>query len=361
MWPYDATMLASLLGSHEMAVQIDVFDQDGIRAADIPFEDGTITATLLADVCRSGSFRVTRRLIDRGLLDPRRDRVRISTGVKGLPLIPIFVGRVTDTPLSSGGLVQVQVEDFGRDLVDARFEQPWAAQPGIAVEAEMRRLIKDVDPEFALDTVSARPGVVPPSLVWEENRAGALDELAASINCIWQSDRVGGFTLYPNPYSWETPPPTGLTLTDGAGGNLTSWTRNTTRDGVYNSITVLVERADNSTPMRITVRDESPASPYRWGGPFGKVNRIVRLQTPGGGAEARALAQRVLNQSLSLYQSWQLSTPHFPLLDPGDVIGVAVGDFITAQVVETISYPLQAMSAASIATRELRLAVEVDS
>lgn len=360
MYPHSTSLRTALLGSHEMTVQIDVFNKTGLRAANIPFGSGIINASLLSDVCRSGSFSVTRRLTDQGLLDPRQDRVRISTGVVGFPLIPIFIGRVMDQVESDGGQVQIQVEDYGRDIVDARFESPWAAISGTRVDAEMRRIIKNVDQDFSLTSTRALYGSVPPALVWEENRAGALDELASGINCIWQSDRVGGFELYPNPYNLTTPPSLSLTLTEGGAGNLTSYVINTTRDGVYNSITILVERAENSSPHRVTVRDTNPASMTRWGGQFGKVNRIVRLQTPGGYAEATVLAQRLLNQSLSLFRSWRLTTPHFPLLDPGDVIGVTVKGSTTAQVVETITYPLSAIEQSSIATRELRQVTEVN-
>lgn len=360
MWPHTEAARLAFLGSHEMVVQIDVFDSVGNRATDIPFEDGIISATLLADVCRSGSFTVTRRLTNQGLLDPRRDRVRISTGVKGYPLVPIFVGRVMDNVEASGGGVQILVEDFGRDIVDARFEQPWPALGGSPVPMEMRRIIQDANPTYSLDASAALPGATPESLVWEEDRAGALDELAAGINCIWQSDRTGGFVLYPNPYNLTAPPSAALTLTDGADGNLTSYVRTTTRDGVYNSVTVLVERGDNSPPIRITERETNPNSPFLWGGEFGKVNRVVRLQTPGGYAQAAVLARRVLAQSLALFQSWRLSTPHFPLLDPGDVVGVRADGETTAHVVESLTYPLRALEATSITTRELRNLVEVN-
>lgn len=362
MYPASESLRTALLGSHEMTVQIDVFTRRGLRAQNIPFSGGIINASLLSDVCRSGSFTVTRHLTDQGLLDPAQDRVRITTGIPGFPLIPIFIGRVMDQVEADDGQVQIMVEDYGRDIVDARFESPWSAISGSEVHAEMRRIIKNVDENFSLNSTRAllSGGSVPPALVWEENRAGALDELASGINCIWQSDRIGGFELYPNPYNLTTPPPLTLTLTEGNAGNLTSYAINTTRDGVYNSVTVLVERAENTNPHRVTVRDTASGSPFRWGGEFGKVNRIVRLQTPGGYAEAARLAQRLLNQSLSLFRSWRLSTPHFPLLDPGDVIGATVSGTTTAQVVETISYPLAAIEQASIATRELRQVTEVN-
>lgn len=349
--------IAALSQDHEMVVQVNVFNKAGLRATDIPIEGGTINASLLSDVCRSGSFMVTSRLTDAGLLDPRQDRVQILTGARGFPLIPIFTGRVMDTSAPSGGLVQVQVEDYGRDVVDARFEQPWQSDITSGIPQEIRRLIQDVDPGFSVDLRGAIPGPTP-DVVWDEDRAGAVDELAAATNTIWQSDRVGGFVVYPNPYGLTTVPQWRLTLRTGPGGTLGSLVKNVTRDKIYNSITVLVERSDGGRPVRVTVRDSTPGSPFFWGGEFGKVNRVVRLQTAQGLSEVGLLAQRLLSQSLSLYQSWRLTTPHFPLLDPGDVIGVNDEGNLSVQVVESISYPLEAISSASFATRELRFEQE---
>lgn len=361
VWPHTADLLAALSRDHEMVTKVDVFTRStGVRATDIPIEDGTITASLLSDVSRSGSLTVTRRLTDSGLLDPNRDRVRISTGPRGWPLIPIFTGRVTDLNDGDAGQVVVNLDDFGSDVVNARFEQPWAALGGSPVADEITRLITDVDPLFGVDTSRALRGSTQ-TVTWEEDRAGALDELAAAINCIWQTDRVGSFVLYPNPYNLTVPPPLTVTLSDGPGGNLTSSVRAVSRDKVKNSITVLVERASNTPPIRVTVRDTNPGSPFFWGGDFGKANLVVRLNTPGGQGDAEIMARRILNQSLALAQSWRLTTPHFPLLDPGDVIGVSRRGVITVQVVESITYPLLATNATSISTRELRQDTEVDA
>lgn len=358
-WPFTPDLLTALSGSHEMAVQVDVFTSTGIRAANVPVEGGTITASLLSDVSRSGGLSVAQRFIDAGLFDPNRDRVRISTGPKGWPLIPIFTGRVTQTSEPDSGVVQVSVDDFGQDISKAHFEQPWEAGSGSPVATEMVRLIRDVDPLYTVDVGRALAGSTP-AVTWDEGRAGALDELAAAINCVWQSDRTGGFVVYPNPYNLTTPPPLVLTLTDGEAGTLTSCVKVSSREEVYNSITVLVERPDNAPPIRITVRDTDLGSPYRWGGEFGKQNRVVRLNTPAGVGAASLMAQRLLSQSLGLSRSWRLTTPHFPLLDPGDVIGVRRRGQITAQVVESITYPLDALDATTLATRDLRQATEVE-
>lgn len=360
MWQVSADHLRALSTDHPMTVTATVFRGKGdVQASNVPVIAGTITATLLADVCREGTIAVPRQLTRQGLFDPAYDKVQIFTGVEGFPPIPLFIGRVVDRAVAGSGMAQIQVEDFGRDIVDARFEQPWQALPRTAAAQEIQRIIWDVDDTFGVDISRALPGRSP-SLTWEENRAGALDELAAAINCIWQPNRVGNFEVYPNPYNLTRPPSVSLTISDGPDGIISDLVRHTTRDGVYNSVTVQVERADGTKPVRVTVRDSRPRSPFRWGGAYGKLNRVVRLQTPGGRPEAQMLAQRLLNQSLALHNSMRITFPHFPLLDPGDVIGVTdteEGD-TTVQVVESVQYALEAGVESSAGTRELRKVTE---
>lgn len=353
VYPASADLIRAFQGNHEMVCQVDVFDDDGLRAADVGIEAGQITATLLADVSRSGSLTVSRRLIDQGLFDPNWDKVRISTGVRGYPLVPIFTGRVQDNSIDhTGRSVVVSLADFGDDLVNAPFERPWVVKSNRSVLAAIKSLIRNVDPDFTIDFTDTPDGLTP-DVAWTDSRTSALDELATAINAIWQSTRTGGFVVYRNPYLQGTPAPAVMTLSDGPGGSLTDFQEVRSRGEVYNSITLEVQRADGGNPIRVTVRDNRSASKTRWGGKFGKRNRKINVSTPYSEGEAQQIAKRILGQSLALARSWSLSTPHFPLLDPGDVIAVRYEDRIWAQVIESITYPLLAMNGTSISTREL--------
>lgn len=355
MYVVSEDLARALRGSHEMVCQVDVFDGDGVRAVDVPIEAGSVSASLLSDVCRTGAITVSTRLVDAGLFDPLWDKVRISTGVRGYPLIPIFTGRVQDNNIDrSDRSVTVTLADHGDDLVNAPFEKPWVVKSGRSVLNEMVNIIHDVDLDFTVDLTDTPDGTTP-DVAWSDNRTQALDQLATGINAIWQSTRTGGFVVYRNPYQQTTPTPAVMTLSDGRGGSLTSFQEVRSRTEVYNSITLEVQRADGGDPIRVTVRDNRSRSKTRWGGKFGKRNRKISAQTAYSEGEARQIAKRILGQSLALAKSWSLSTPHFPLLDPGDVIAVRFEDHIWAQVIESINYPLLAINDTRISTRELVL------
>lgn len=356
---YTHAQVEAFSRNHRMVTEVEV-----IRGAEslgpIDIESGTVTATLTSQVNRNANLVVTRHVTDAGLLDPLTDEVVIYTGIPGIVKVPIFTGRVDSYVEDEPGRVQVVCVDRSADVIRARFEQPWPAIVGGSVLAEIDRIIKDVDGAFAVTFEDAFDGINPQA-VWQEDRGGALDELATTVNCVWQTDRTGGFVVFPNPYVIASSVTPEVLFQDGPTGNINSIRKTVSREFVANSVTVVVERTDNSTPIRVTARDTNPLSKTRWGGIFGKQNLIKKIQNPLTEENATLLAFRLLNQSLALAQSWQITTPHFPLLDPGDVIAVKWRDEVTAQVIESITYPLQAIDRTTFSTRQLRQEGELAS
>jgi hypothetical protein len=342
----------ALMKNHQMSVRVELITA-GMSSGPVPFIDGTITATFTSQVTRTGNLRVPLSIVESGMLNPLTDQCVILTGIPGIIETPVFTGRVVSYSKTSDQVVTVQLADTSRDIVRARFEQPWRAVTGATAGSEMVRIVADVSGEIAID-VSRTPDIINPYVVWEEDRGKALDDLASAMSCIWQGDRYGGLVAYPNPYSTSDTPPSAATLMTGPGGTITSITEVVSSENMANSVTVVVERTDNSPPIRVTARDTNPSSPTRWGGPFGKQNIIRKTHNPLTEAAAKFIAFRILNQSLALFRSWQITTPHFPLLDPGDVVTVHWNNSITAQVVESITYPLEAIDGTTLSTRELR-------
>jgi hypothetical protein len=358
VYPVTVEQAQALLESHVMSVRVECFS-GGVSKGQVPIVDGEVTATFTSQINRNASLTVPRTVIDAGLLNPLTDHVMIYTGITNVVEIPIFFGRVDAHTRNQSGRVQVSLVDQSADVIRARFEQPWAALVGNNIPNEMTRMIIDVNSAFTVDSTNAPLSLMPAGL-WEEDRGAALDEMATSINCIWQSDRTGGFVIYPNPYASTQPVPAVLELRDGSSGNLVAIEETVSREMINNSVTVIVERTDNTPPVRITVRDAGPTSPTRWGGVFGKQNMVRKIRSSIGAQEAAVVAIRMLSQSLALSRSWRISTPHFPLLDPGDVFSVVWDSVTNTQVVESITYPLMAIDDTSISARELRFEDEIE-
>lgn len=348
---------AALLSSHEMSTRVVAF-RGAESLGDVPVSDVGVSATYSTRGGRAGTLVVDRSIIDSGLLSPLSDQVIVYTGIKGVVEVPIFTGRVDTQNADSDGEVEVPLISRGTEAIRAQFETPWAVGPPLLSTNAITAILQNVDSTWAVEVGGASARVIPPNLVFEYDRGQALDQIAQGASQIWQPDRTGGFVLYDNPYTIGPALAANsvVTIRDGFGGATVRVFDARTREGIYNSVTVVVERVDNVEPMRVTVRDTTIGSPTEWGGTFGKQNLVLKNQTPMSQADTVALALRILRQSLALQRSWRIELPHMPLLDPGDVFTLWYRNEVTAQVVESVTYSGMANELTVISSRELTLA-----
>ena len=345
-----------LLGTHRMTTTATV-----IRGSEnlglIPVISGYVSATLGTRGGRDAYFTTPRSVIDRGLLNPLTDRVILGTGVRDYLDITLFTGRVDTHDIDETGLAQIQLLSVAAEAIRDDFEVPWTATSTTA-GGEIARILTDVDPTWGVDLTRATSVPLTGQQVWESDRGQALDQVASGANLIWQPDRYGSFVVFDNPFlaGAGLSATSVITFTDGQDGVLVRVDETKTRQGVFNSITVVMERTDNTEPIRVTVRDDNPLSVTAYGGPFGRQNRVIKNPTS---QDPTMLAGRLLRQSLALRRSWTIRLPHVPILDPGDVFTLWYRDEVTAQVVETVQYGLGANDGSIITSREL-IAVELE-
>lgn len=356
MFPASAVQRAGFMGSHTMSLKVSVLRGSSLLAENIPIESGSVSATYATQGGREATLNVARQVIDDGLLNPLSDVVYIATGIPGLIEVPIFTGRVDAHNDTIDGLVEVPLISRGEEAIRAQFEQPWAAVDGNEARLEIKRILQSIDPTWSVDVSRAQQTTIGRNLVWEDDPGQALDQLAQGASLIWQPDRTGGFEVYTNPYLLGPAalPTDYLTFRDGSGGTVVDVQDAKSRDGIYNSVTVVAEKYGNQAAIRRTVRDNNPASPTYWGGVFGKQNLVLKSQLPIDVDQAQELALRVLNQSLAFQRTWTVSLPHMPLLGPGDCFALWYKNEVTAQVVESIDYTVNAEDPTVITSRELR-------
>lgn len=343
---------AALMGSHEMDVQVDVYLGATLIYGNLPIRGGAVEATLGTRAGRRAVFGVDRRFLP--FVTPMGARVLIRTGIGSMEMVPIFEGRIDSVPDDHTGSVEVQCVGRGQDVQDARFEFPYAIAAGVSLLGQLTNLLITGTYLGSVEVQGVVQDKLSSVLVYEEDRGGACDDIARALQVIWSEGRAGQFRIFPNPFAATVQPPTVALLRDGVNGVLAGITRTTSRTLISNSVTVVVERTDGSAPIRATARDNSPSSPTFWGGPFGRQNAIVKTQAPLSQADAAQLAGRLLSQSLALQRSWTITLPHYPLLDPGDVIAVWWNNEVSAQVIESITYPLSAEQPTYLSTREWR-------
>jgi hypothetical protein len=355
MFNVDPSVLAYILsGNPEMTTRTQVLAPGGVTTINVEQGSSGVQGTFGQQVGKTLALSVDRSVTDAGLLNPVTDHVLV-TCVLPFTEIPMFYGRPTDWTRKTPGQVSVRCADDASDLINDDFIVPYATTPGNSVAAEVQAIVAGANAAFGVDTSRMNNGVILASQVWEDDRGQALGDLCTATNNLWQAGRAGGFIFYPNPYANpQVYVPTWTFKNDGS-GQLISVEKTEAASNVYNAVTIIVERTDID-PIRITVYDNDPTSPTRWGGPFGYRNKNVKTQTPNSTTEAKALGLRLLRQYTALTDTWVLTLPFFPLVDQGDVIALWDDDnTVTPLVVESYSSPMDPQGSTTVSGRKLTL------
>ena len=329
---------------HKRVTRIDAFDIDGVvLAQDVPVIDGDVGSNLTNRVSRSATWSLPDEWYPRSPTDPFSQYVsvvRIRSGVEygngTEELFPLFTGRVLTAQRSAAGSVDFTADDLAADVVDYRFESPRTADRNSTVLTEIENLIREALPQAVFKAHGVADGPVP-ELTWDEDRGQALDDLASAVGGRWLADGEGRFSVQPIVYEPGTPVQDFL---DGPGGLLSTADIDSTRAGSANSITIVSERTDGSDPIRITVRDTSPTSPTFFGGKFGKVSQIIKIQTPLTIAEAQRMARAYLEASVALTEQWTVSTVPDHTMETGDTARFRYRGLVSEQVIDSMVYPL---------------------
>lgn len=352
--PSTATYQAVLRQPHRRFYRLDVTDIDGVpRASFLKPLSGRVQAQLTNRVTRTADFSLPEAFYPDdadGALSPEHAVAHISAGIRygdgSVEDFPIFTGRVTDVELAPDGEVAFHCEDLADDVVRARFEQPRTTQEATTL-AEIEAIILEALPQatFGTHTVVDQPT---PLLTWDEDRGQALDDLANSLGGRWYVLGNGDFVVRPFSY---VPGTVAQTIHDGPGGLMHEANLGRSRAGVANSIIVVSERTDGTPPIRVPAQDISPGSPTFYGGKFGRVSQVIKVNTPLTATQAQVLAQTQLAASIALSDQWTSAVVPDHSLEPGDTVDLEHRNRGSVQVIDGMTYPLGTSDPMQIASR----------
>lgn len=129
------------------------------------------------------------------------------------------------------GLVSVECVGLLQRVLDARFRVPQVPRPNGTLVSEFRRLMVPGMPVVIDAGLVDRP--CPQNFVWDDDRLGALYELADAWPARLRVDQFGALRVLPPLPS--TPVPV-LSWADGEGGTVIRAPRSGSRDGVHNVV-----------------------------------------------------------------------------------------------------------------------------
>ena len=343
MLPTTVAYRNTLPAPHKRAFRIDVTDIDGApRAQNIRPLDGLVNASVTQRVMRDAQFLLENTWYPDEATDPLSPEfavAHISAGVEygdgSQELFPIFTGRIDTVELQPDGTVLFTCFDLAADVIAYRFEQPRTTSAETTL-AEIRSLILEALPQatFGTNTVADTPT---PQLTWDEDRGQALDDLSDSVAGRWYTLGDGQFVV--RTLSYESGPVV-ATYADGPRGVVTEATVSRSRSGAVNSVVVVSERTDGSEPVRVPARESNPSDPLFFGGKYGKVSQITKVQTPLSVTQAQNLAVAQLDAGSALREQWSVSMVPDMAVEPGDTVDLAYRGRQGRQIIDEITYPL---------------------
>lgn len=317
----------------------------GAQAREFQVIDGSVRCTLNSRVTRSLTCTVPEEFYpveDTDFLAPYGNQIRAYRGIEHgdgtRDEFPIFRGPIRAIAPNGDGRATLRAEDLAGQVVAASFANPQLAQVGDPIATEFERLVLDAVPGAEFGTHSDLADLVPP-LNYDYDRGSALDQLAKASSCFWYALADGRFVLRRVPWTVASPPLT--TLSSGDGGTLLKAYPSRDASDLFNVVTVTGERADGSTPLSWTARDDDPASPTFYLGPYGVKARQVKLSTATSSTQVKSAAETFLRASLARVESWQGQCVADASLELGDALGLTYrGRMGITQVVVGIDMPL---------------------
>lgn len=313
-WPLAVTT------SHTVAHLVQVWRGGQLLVADLPVAGGSVvrdhgavlTSAAVVDVADPAHLP----LQPTDPLMPLGDELRIHLGIRypdgSTELVQVFAGPVVSCPTAlARGQFTVHAEGWLRYVADDRFLAPY--QPAGSATAAITALLRESVPDAVVDVaVPDRP--VPAGLLFEEDRLQAVQDLAAGLGAVVTERPAGGFRIAPDPSPDPAAQPVRSYL-HGEGNTLLS--RNEpalTREERYNA--VVATNPDDDT-VRAVAKVDDPASPVRWGGPFGRKALYFSSPLLTAATVQQAAASR-LDNLRGRVRKIEADIGPDPALEPGD-------------------------------------------
>lgn len=365
MYPISAAARAALRGSHAVDSRVTAYTPASGVLAGVPVTSGSVEADAKSQVRRTASLAVAdARLWPAGgfdALSPVGAEVGIEFGIvlpTGTEWVPVFRGPVQSASLSlpATSALAVTLADRSKWVAEDRLDVPSQTRPATTTVAEIARLITESLPGVEVVDLTGNTTLAPVLDIDKERWQDGVEKLADSIAAEVYADGLGRFVIRRQPTLDDAP----VWVVDaGATGVLIKADRELTREGVYNAVIATGERTDGTPPVYAKVTDDDPASPTRYGGPFGRRPRYYSSPLLTSQAQAQTAAAAILARARGYVATVELEAVPNPALEPGDVIEVRLPDGSRQRhIVDKVPLSLAATDTQSLTTRSVDLPAE---
>ncbi|HTI26192.1 MAG TPA: DUF5047 domain-containing protein [Kutzneria sp.] len=352
--------LDALTRSHQLYTHVEVWFA-GAKAADLDIQSGSVQVTARNRVRRTATFVVAEEMWPRSatdLLAPFGAEIRAWRGIRdaagamvGQPA-PVFAGRVESVSRQRlSGAVEVVCSDRFAAINDFQFETPRTPDTRALLTSVIRQFVFEAGVPASFVDMTGRLWTVPASIMWQYDRGQAIDDLATALGAEVYITADGQQCVV-RPIPTLDDPPVWTLRADTDDAVIVSDAQGRSRTDVANKIIVDVERAGD-TPLLVTVVDVDPASPTRWGGPYGKVVRHLSNALVTDAAQAVVAGQARLSRVIGITRTREIQCVPNPALEAGDVIQVETSEGTEKHLVDAFTLPLDVGTPMQIQTRSV--------
>lgn len=247
--------------------------------------------------------------------------------------------------------IRISAPDRMAGIVDARLESPRqytsAWNYGDALEDLITEVYPDATIEWDDSTNSRGLGA---SVMQDEDRYALAEDLVTAVGKIFFWDYRGILVVR------DPPDPSVIVgeIRHGTRGTLVGLKRRRSRIGAINIVVATGEATDERAPARGVARDDNPASPTFWQGPFGPVPEFYSSPLLINDAMAMKAARTILDRKLGLHYAVDLSAIPNPAYEVGDPLLVSYDDEAGTEIhiADTLDIGLGASEAMTAGMRE---------
>jgi len=325
--------LAALRGVHGLSVACYVYAPGSTTPVELEVVEGNVDANSAARVLRQGSVTVafTREdpdtldlletlpfggycALERGLQYADGDVERVALGM--FRVDSVVWGELT-------GSATLALSDRFAQVQDEPLPYPFNTA-GLHPSDAIVQLVQEVFGASIAYHVTTDPASEPvmAGTVYDQERTEAISDLTQAIGAECMFDAYGDFVLRP---SYKPHDPV-WTIDAGDGGVLVKAETTLDRSSVRNGVSVRGQPDFDLPPIYGLATYDNPASPLRWGGPFGRVLMIAESTAVSDQAQADATARSLLNLRLALSRTFAVESVPNPALEPEDVVALVFPD-----------------------------------
>lgn len=333
MWPLSAAARSALRSSHAVDVRATAYTALGGAMAGIPITGGAASADAKSMVRRTASVTIGDPALwpvsGFDALSPVGSELAIEYGIvvpgKGTEWVPVIRGPIQAATgsLPATDAIAIEVADYSKRVAEDRLDVPSQTIAGNTCVAEITRLIQESIPGVQVIDLTGSTQLAPVLDIDKERWQDGVEKLADAMAAEVYADQLGRFVIRAQP-TLNDPPV--WVIDSGETGVLIKADLELTREQVYNAVIATGERSDGTTPVWAKVTDDDPASPTRYGGPFGRRPRYYTSPLLTTTGQCQAAAAALLARVKGYAATVQVQAIPNPGLEPGDVVEVRLPD-----------------------------------